>query len=70
MITRAFVQVLSMQQKQADKTLKEYKDIFASPTRVPLHYQVKHAIDLTLSAPLPNDPIYRRSLLENEEIKH
>eukprot|EP00253_Pinus_taeda_P026554 PITA_26554 len=47
----------------------EYKDIFASPTGVPLHCQVKHSIDLTLGAPLPNGPIYRRSVLENDEIK-
>jgi hypothetical protein len=37
---------------------------------VPLHFQVKHSIDLVPSAPLPNGPIYRCSLLENEEIKH
>jgi hypothetical protein len=60
---------LSTQQKQVDKVVKEYSYIFSSPTRVPLHCQVKHPIDLTPSAPLPNGPIYRRSLLENEEIK-
>jgi hypothetical protein len=52
-----------------DKVVEEYKDIFTSPNGVPLHYQVKHSIDLTPSAPLPNGPLYRRSLLENEEIK-
>jgi hypothetical protein len=36
---------------------------------VPLHCQVKHPIDLTPGAPLPNGPIYQCSLLENEEIK-
>jgi putative transposase len=49
--------------------MEEYSDIFSSPTGVPLHYQVKHPIDLTPDAPLPNGPVYRRSLLENEEIK-
>jgi hypothetical protein len=39
------------------------------PIGVPLHYQVKHPIDLTPGAPLPNGPVYRRSLLDNEEIK-
>jgi hypothetical protein len=52
-----------------DKIVEEHKDIFSSPTRVPLHCQVKHSIDLVPSAPLPNGPIYRCSLLENEEIK-
>jgi hypothetical protein len=49
--------------------VEEYSDIFSSPTGVPLHCQVKHPIDLTPNAPLPNGPVYHRSLLENEEIK-
>ena len=52
-----------------DKVVEEYKDIFTLPNGVPLHFQVKHSIDLTPGAPLPNGPVYRRSLLENEEIK-
>jgi hypothetical protein len=65
----ASTQSLSLQQKQLDKIVEEYKDIFSSPTRVPVHCQVKHPIDMTLSAPLPNGPVYHRSLMENEEIK-
>jgi hypothetical protein len=49
--------------------MEEYSHIFSSPTRVPVHYQVKHPIDLTPSAPLPNGSIYHHSILENEEIK-
>jgi hypothetical protein len=60
---------LSTQQKQVDKVMEEYSDIFSSPTEVPLHCQVKHPIDLTPDAPLPNGSIYHHSLLENEEIK-
>jgi hypothetical protein len=60
---------LSTQQKQVDKVMEEYSDIFSSPTGVPLHCQVKNPIGLTPDAPLPNGPVYRRSLLENEEIK-
>ena len=52
-----------------DKVVEEYEDIFTSPVGVPLHCQVKHPIDLTPGAPLPNRPIYRRSVLENDEIK-
>ena len=52
-----------------DRVVEEYEDIFTSPTGVPLHYQVKYPIDLTQGAPLPNGPIYRRSILENDEIK-
>jgi hypothetical protein len=59
-----------MQQKKVDKVMKEYKDIFASPIGVPLHCQVKHPIDLVPNALLPNGLVYRRSLLENSEIKH
>jgi hypothetical protein len=60
---------LSTQQKQVDKVVEEYSDIFSSPTGVPLHYWVKHPINLTPGISLPNGPIYRRSLLENEAIK-
>eukprot|EP00253_Pinus_taeda_P028566 PITA_28566 len=57
------------QQLQMDKVMEEYEDIFTSPAGVPLHCQVKHSIDLTPGALLPNGPIYRRSILENDEIK-
>jgi hypothetical protein len=53
-----------------DKVLEEYKGIFFSPIGVPLDYQVKHSIDMTPDAPLPNGSIYHRSLLEIDEIKH
>ena len=49
--------------------MEEYWDIFTSPTGVPRHCQVKHPIDLTPGVPLPNGPIYHRSILENDEIK-
>jgi hypothetical protein len=52
-----------------DKVMEEYEDIFTSPVGVPLHCQVKYAIDLTPGTPLPNGPIYRCSVLENDEIK-
>ena len=60
---------LSTQEKQVDKVMEEYSYIFSSPTRVPMHCQVKHPIDVTPDAPLPNGLVYCRSLLENEEIK-
>jgi hypothetical protein len=49
--------------------MEEYRDIFYSPTGVPMHCQIKHPIDLTLGAPIPNGPVYHRSLMENDEIK-
>jgi hypothetical protein len=52
-----------------DGIVEEYKDIFSSPIRVPMHCQFKHPIDLTPDAPLPNGPVYHRSLMENDEIK-
>lgn len=52
-----------------DKVMEEYKDILASPIRVPLHCQVKHSIDLTPSSSLPNGLIYWHSILDNDEIK-
>ena len=55
--------------KQMDKVMEEYRDIFTSPTGVPMHCQVNHPIDLTPGEPLPNGPIYRCSIMENDEIK-
>jgi hypothetical protein len=49
--------------------VEEYSDIFSSPIGVPLHRQVRHPIEVTPSAPLPNGPVYLHSLLENEDIK-
>jgi hypothetical protein len=60
---------LSTQKKQVYKVVEEYSDIFSSPTEVPLHYQVKHPINLAPGASLPNGLVYHYSLLENEEIK-
>jgi hypothetical protein len=52
-----------------DKVVEEYEDIFTSPARVPLHYQVKYPIDLTPGALFPNGPIYECSILENDKMK-
>jgi hypothetical protein len=60
---------LSTQQKQVDKVVEEYLDIFSSPIGIPLHCQVKHPIDLTPNASLPNGIVYGHFLLKNEEIK-
>jgi hypothetical protein len=65
----ASVTDLSMQQNQVDMVVEEYKEIFSSPTGVPMHHQVKHPIDFIPDAPLPNGPVYFFSFLENEEIK-
>jgi hypothetical protein len=66
----ASTQSLSLQQKQVDGIMEEYRDIFSSPTGVSTHFQVKHPIDLTPDAPLPNGPVYRCSLMENDKIRH
>ena len=57
------------QKKEMDKILQEYHSVFKSPVGVPTHYQVKHSIYLILGTPLPHEPIYRRLVLENDEIK-
>eukprot|EP00253_Pinus_taeda_P031701 PITA_31701 len=62
-------QGLSTRKLKMDKVVEEYEDIFASPAGVLLHCQVKQSIDLIPHAPLPNGPIYRHSVLENNEIK-
>jgi hypothetical protein len=62
-ISRVSMDDLSTQQKQVNKFMEEYSDIFSSPTGVPLHCQVKHPIDMTLDTSLPNGAVYRCSLL-------
>jgi hypothetical protein len=49
--------------------MEEYIDIFSSPIKLPMHFQVKHPIDLTPGAPMPKGPVYHHSLTENDEIK-
>jgi hypothetical protein len=56
--SRVSMAELYTQQKQVDKVMEEYLDIFSSPIEVALHYQVKHLIDMTLNAPLPNGTVY------------
>ena len=45
--SRVFATDLSTHQKQVDKVMEEYSDIFSSPTGVPMHCQVEHPINLT-----------------------
>jgi hypothetical protein len=66
----ASTQSLSLHHNKVDGIMEEYIYILSQPTRVLMHFQVKHPIDLTLGAPLPNGPIYHCSLMENEKIKH
>ena len=58
----------SRKQQQINHILEEYQNIFQAPNRVPLHCQVKHSIEIILGSSLPNTSVYRRSILENEEI--
>ena len=50
--------------------MEAYKDIFTTPVGVPVHFQVKHSIDLIPGAPLPNGRVYMHSHMENEIIKN
>jgi hypothetical protein len=54
----ASTQSLSLQQNQVGAIVEDYRDIFSSPTGVPMDCQVKHPIDLTPCAPLPHGPLY------------
>ena len=52
-----------------DQILTKYQNVLELPTGVPSHCQVRHSIDLIPRTPLPNEPVYRRLVLENDEIK-
>ena len=43
--------------------------MFELPIGVPSHCQARHSIDLIPRTPLPSELVYRRSVLENDEIK-
>ena len=47
------IQDIFLQLKKLDRVVEEYKDRFTSPSEVPLHFQVKHSIDLIPSALFP-----------------
>jgi hypothetical protein len=66
----ASTKILSLQQKQVERIVEEYEDVFSSLIGVPMHCQVKHPIDMTSGAPVPNGPVYCHSLMENDEIMH
>ena len=61
-------QCISRQQWYINDILEEYWNIFQDSKRVPLHFQVKHFIELVLGSSLPNISVYKRSIVENEEI--
>jgi hypothetical protein len=66
----AYTESLSLQHKQVYEIVAEYIEIFSSLIGVLKDFQVKHTIDLTLGAPMPNGLVYSHSLIENDEIKY
>lgn len=68
-VATASKQGSSSQKLYMDKVVEEYREIFSLPMRVPLHYQVKNSIDLTMGTLLPNGTIYQHFVTENDEIK-
>ena len=61
-------QCSSRQQQRIENTVEECQNIFQDPNGVPLHFQVKHSIELVLGSSLPNTSVYRISIINNEEI--
>jgi len=49
--------------------LDEYQNVFQELDRAPLHYKVKHSIELVCGSSLPKTSVYRRYIIENEEIR-
>ena len=67
--SNSMLSITTKKQTSMDHILTKYQNVFELPTGVPSHCQVRHSIDLTPGTPLPNEPIYGRSALENDEIK-
>ena len=67
--SNSMLSVTTKQQRSMDQILTKYQNVFELPIGVPSHCQVRHSIDLIPGTPFPNEPVYRRSVLENDEIK-
>ena len=67
-ISRLTDQCSCRQQQHIDNILVEYRNVFQVPNGVPLHFQVKHSIELVPGSSLPNTFVYIRSNLENKNI--
>ena len=67
--SNSMLSITTKQQRSMDHILTKYQNVFELPTGVPSHCQVRHSIDLIPGTPLPDEPVYRRSVLENDEIK-
>lgn len=52
-----------------NQILIKFENLFKLPTGEPTHCQVRHTIGLILGNPLPNEPVYHRSVLGNHETK-
>ena len=55
--------------RQVQHILRQYKDVFRSPVGLPPERAIAHGIDLEPGASLTNSGFYRRSMMENEEIR-
>ena len=55
--------------RQVKHLLHDFEDMFRSPMGLPPERAIAHGIDLEPRASLPNSGLYRRSMMENEEIR-
>ena len=57
------------QEQHINHILEKYQNIFQDPNGVPLNCQVKHSIELVSGSSLSKASVFKRSILENEEIR-
>lgn len=55
--------------RQVQHILQQYEDVFRSPGGLPPERAIDHGIDLEPGDSFPNSGLYRRSVMENEEIR-
>lgn len=67
--SHAITNTTTLKKRSMDQILMKYENLFKLPTGVHTHCQVRHTIDLIPGTPLLNEPVYRRSVLKNNEIK-
>jgi hypothetical protein len=57
------------QRQQLQQLIEAYKEVFQEPQGLPPKREVEHEIQLLLESPLPNIGLYRKSIIEADEVK-
>jgi hypothetical protein len=55
--------------QKLQQLIESYREVFQEPQGLPPKREVEHEIQLLLESPLPNIGLYRKSIIEADEVK-